>query len=174
MENALSDDDRSSEPELFAGVRALDHTADVGFEAHADSREVLFHRAGRGMIALLRGDDRRRTGGRTGATVEDEAEAERRRPPYMTGEWRRIALEAKDIESLFVAWLRELLWLYETRRFAYEAVRFDALDDCSLVASVGGAPDTRQPAREIKGVTYHGLTVAPDQGGWRARVIFDV
>jgi SHS2 domain-containing protein len=164
----LADDDRSSEPELYAGVRALDHTADVGFEARADTREALFHRAGRAMIALLRGDDRRQR------QQPHEAVGERRRPPYMTGEWRRIALEAQDVESLLVAWLSELLWLYQGRRFAYEAARFDSLDDRSLVASIGGAPEARQPVREIKGVTYHGLVVEREDEGWRARVIFDV
>ena len=165
---ALSEDDRSSEPELYAGARALDHTADVGFEVHADSREALFHRAGRAMIALLRGDDRRQR------QEPHDVAGERRRPPYMTGEWRRIALEADDVEALLVAWLSELLWLYQGRRFAYETVRFDELDDRSLVASVGGAPEARQPVREIKGVTFHGLQVQQRDDGWRARVIFDV
>ena len=164
----MPDDDRSPESELYAGVRALDHTADVGFEARADTLEALFHRSARAMLALLRGEDRRR------AQEPRDRDNERRRPPYMTGEWRRVALEADDLESLFVAWLSELLWLYQGRRFAYEAARFDSIDDRSLVASVGGAPEARQPVREIKGVTYHGLVVARDDGGWRARVIFDV
>lgn len=164
----MADDDRSSEPELYAGVRALDHTADVGFEARGDTLEALFHRAGRALMALLRGEDRRKRSEPLGAARE------RRRPQYMTGEWRRIALEAPDVESLLVAWLSELLWLYQGRRFAYEAVRFDTLDDHTLVASIGGAPEARQPVREIKGVTYHGLEVEHDDKGWRARVIFDV
>jgi SHS2 domain-containing protein len=121
-----------------------------------------------GMMALIRGAD-------LGGPPEDgdAAEAESR-APYATGEWRRIAVEADDAAGLLVAWLRELLWLHEARRFDYQGARFQILDGRQLIARVGGAPDARPPVREIKGVTYHGLRVEPDDGGWRARVIFDV
>jgi len=33
----------------------------------------------------------------------------------------------------------------------------------------------RHPLKvQVKAVTYHGLEVARDEGGWRARVIFDI
>jgi SHS2 domain-containing protein len=159
--------DPEVESELYVGVRALDHTADVGFEAGAATLESLFHRAAHGLMALLRGEDRRNDHG-------TEPEEDRRRAPYLTGEWHRIALEADDVESLLVAWLRELLWLYEARRFVYGAIRFETLTERSLVGRIGGMAETRVPAREIKGVTYHGLEVARDEGGWHARVILDV
>ena len=43
----------SGPPELLPGVTALDHTADVGIEVRADSLSELFHRAARGLVALL-------------------------------------------------------------------------------------------------------------------------
>ena len=153
---------------LAPGVRALDHTADVGFDVYAPSLEALFERAARGLIALLRGDDRAGTDSppAPGRTVEGRT----------TGgaESRQVAVEAPDAGALLVAWLRELLWLYESSGFAVDEARFDTLTATALAADVRGAPETFMPAREIKGVTYHGLDVARTDDGWHARMIFDV
>ena len=154
--------------EIHPGVKTLDHTADVGFEVHGATLAELFHRSAMGMMALIRGADL--------GEAPDQVDAPDAEPraPYATGEWRRIAVEAEDTAGLLVGWLRELLLLHEMRRFDYQGARFQTLDDNQLIARVGGGPDARPPVREIKGVTYHGLRVEPEDGGWRARVIFDV
>jgi SHS2 domain-containing protein len=162
---------------LTEGVRALDHTADVGLDIVGPSVDALFDRAARGLFALLHGDDRA-AGGAPRADGPGQAALDARadRPPHAVGTTtsRRIAVEAPDIAALLVAWLRELLWLHESAGFVYDGGRFEALTATTLTADVVGAPAARTPAREIKGVTYHGLEVRRTNGDWHARVIFDV
>lgn len=149
-----------------AGVTFLDHTADVGFEVAAPSKEALFHSAGLAMLALLRGEE-------DAAGAEGSGE----RPPQ-GGVEREAALElaAPDPARLLADWLRELLFLHEIDRQDYSAAEFDTLDlspPCRLRARVrlraGG-----HAVREIKGVTYHGMYLRERRPAWAARVIFDV
>lgn len=144
-----------SRTERVPGVRELDHTADVGIEVRAGSREELFHRAGRGLLSLVR------EVGETDSGAEPDAE-------------RRISLEAADAAELLVRWLRELLHLYESESEEYVAAEFEALEDGHLVARVRTCPVQGVAVREVKGVTYHDLDVREAGGEWRARVIFDV
>ncbi|NIP79499.1 MAG: archease, partial [Gemmatimonadetes bacterium] len=75
--------------------------------------------------------------------------------------------------GLLAAWLRELLFLHETRRSDYVGAAFDLLEGSALHARVRTEP-ARRAVREIKGVTYHELAVRRAGDGWKARVIFDV
>lgn len=143
---------------ISPGVRALEHTADVGIAVRAESLPQLFERAARGMSALI---------------LDEAPEARhRRREPSATE--RSIELDADDVASLLVLWLRELLYLQEVEDFAPLDVCFDELSERRLRARVGGSPAPGPPVRELKGVTYHGLAVERVDDGWRARVIFDV
>jgi len=144
------------------GVTTLDHTADVGIRVRAPALDALFHRAARGMIAVMRGepDEARQTD--AGETAGEPA-----------GEVRRVAVEAGDLETLLVAWLRELLFLVQVRDFEYRSARFQRLEPEGLEAEVRGTPPAA-PETELKGVTYHGLAVERDDDGWTATVIFDV
>lgn len=138
------------------GITFLDHTADVGLDVAAGTREELFHRAAAGMVALLRGHD-------------DDGD-----PPMSVGSDRTLTLElsADDDAGLLAAWLKELLFLHETRQVDYAGARFDRLTSTRLEARVETGPAA--PVREIKGVTYHELAVQQTAAGWKARVIFDV
>lgn len=164
--------ERSDTP---SGVRAIEHTADLGLEIEAPSLPELFDRSAAGLFMLVRGlepggpEDSaagRRTQGFTG--LEDAAEG---------GVERTVDLAATDLPALLVAWLRELLYLHQDEGLVYGAAEFDAVDEAgaSLRARVRLRPAAREPVREIKGVTYHQLAVArrADQG-WAARVVFDV
>jgi len=153
-------------------VRELEHTADVGFEVHAPSLEGLFEGAARGLVDALgleAGD---------GAEAERRAEAERGRE-VGAGEPEALRLSRPDLERLLVHWLRELLSRAMAGGEVPEArvceVRPGDGDEPSLRASVRWRPAAGAgPAREIKGVTYHGLEVARTDGSWHARVVLDV
>ena len=138
--------------------RFLDHTADVGADLAAPDLGGLFAAALAAFTDIL--TDR--------ARVEPRDE-------------RRIALSAAGLEELLVGWLEELLYLFETE---------DALfHDAEVTVEEGGGGwalhalargEAQDPARHpakvlVKGVTYHGLAVRPAaDGGWAARVIFDI
>lgn len=139
-------------PELpVRGVRALEHTADVGLEVDAPDRASLFERAALGMVWLL-----------------DE------RPPPEPTQRRSVALRAPDLPALLRAWLREILLWHEMEGFAPASASFAVLEDGRLEAEVRGGPASPSPVREIKGVTLHALAAEARNERWWARVIFDV
>lgn len=154
-------EDETAGQEIHPGVREIEHTADLGMEVEAGSLEELFRRAAAGMMALVREDSEADGPGRGGG---DEG-----------AEPRVIELEGDgDTARLLVRWLRELLYLQEVDGFVYGEAEFERLDESGLRASVRGDPDPARQIRELKGVTYHGLEVGRADGGWRARVIFDI
>lgn len=166
-------------PALPPCVTLLDQSAGVGFIVEASTLADLFNCAARGMTALIRGEDQdipspelvpSEARGRKDPLPVDDVFAVFPLPPAE----HHLALEASEPALLLAAWLREVLYLHEAEDFVYGGARFRMLDGRRLVAEVRGAPDTRPPVRAIKGVTYHGLSVDPREGGWSARVIFDV
>ena len=150
---------RSEDPpaEVVPGVREFDHTADLGMAVHAPDLAELFRRAARGMARLMRG-----------STARSAADAATR---------CRVQLESESPDLLLVAWLSELLYLDEVEGLVFEDAVFDdpgALAEGQLAATVTSRPTDRLPARQLKGVTYHGLRLEPGVDGWEAEVIFDI
>lgn len=136
-------------------LRFIEHTADVGIEVDAGNLVDLFLTAASGLFALLR------------ENVEEATTA----PPVAQA--RRVSLSAYDISGLMVAWLRELLFIHESTGLALHDAEFEVLNETRLdaVLRLIRAP---LPAREIKAVTWHQLSVRRQDDAWHARVIFDV
>ncbi len=85
----------------------------------------------------------------------------------------RVSVSAGDLPTLLAEWLAELVYLAETDGFVPERIVEMDLADTSLEAVVGG--QRTEPQTLVKGVTYHRLEMARDEGGvWRARVVLDV
>jgi SHS2 domain-containing protein len=134
--------------------RSIEHTADLAIEVEADSVEELFQWAAHGMFDLIRGEGPEPAG------------------PAPT---RRIAAEGPDLESRLVAWLGELLYVHASEGLVLTEVATIELEDDRVSAGVALAPPTPGGVeRELKGVTYHDLSVERHAGGWRARIVFDV
>ncbi len=79
--------------------------------------------------------------------------------------------------EVFLVYLRELLYLFETESFLPAAVLTDPYDETELAPRVLG--EVYDPARhehqpEVKAVTRHGLVVEQRDDGWYAEVVFDV
>ncbi len=155
--------------ELYRGVRAIEHTADVAIEVTAPTLEQLFDRAAHGTFAMIAGADEIEPGSHAEGSPPGEESSDHR-----SREERVLALAADDLAGLLALWLRELLFLHEVRGLAYIGARFASIDGRHLSATVGLGRDPRPPVREIKGVTYHGLSAARENDTWRARIIFDV
>lgn len=88
-----------------------------------------------------------------------------------------IRAEGSDRETLLVAWLNELLYLYEVERVALSEFAVARLDEESLEATVRGESldRTRHPVLgHVKAVTYHLLQLRPVGAGWEAQVVVDV
>jgi len=74
------------------GFEILEHTADIGIVARGKNLAEVFAQAAKGMFSLITDLN----------TVEERVE-------------RRVKVEAPDIESLLVAWLNELVYLFDTK-----------------------------------------------------------
>ena len=132
----------------------IEHTADIGLRCNAPTLARLFECAARSMFTLI-------------ASLEDVKCAQ----PVP------ISLEAPNLEELFVNWLEELLYIWESKRILLSRFTVKEIQDHCLEAEVAG--ETYDPGRhelhsEIKAATYHGLRIEQKQDLWEVRVIFDL
>ncbi|MSS70834.1 MAG: archease [Candidatus Latescibacteria bacterium] len=137
-----------------ARYRVIDHTADIGIAVENPSLEGLFEDAAFGMFDLVA--DLSRVEPRTAVQVD---------------------LEADSVEDLFVDWLRELLFRFETELIVFRDFRVQIRAPHALSAEATGEvrdPHRHELYREFKAVTYHDLRVEKAGDLWRAQVIFDV
>jgi SHS2 domain-containing protein len=134
--------------------RQLSHTADLGLRIRGATREELFENAGAALTAIL--TDRRRL---RRQKVEE------------------IAVEAPDLETLLVAWLNRLLYLYDVDAFLGREFQILELSSQSLKAQARGEaydPERHLAGTAVKAATYHHLEITERNGGWEATVILDL
>ena len=138
-------------------VGSFDHTADVGIRVTGSTLEALFAEAARAALRI--------------AGCDPEAEPPVRPEPP---EWRFISIEAADVGMLLVRWIQEVLFLLDTEDFVCESFDIEFTGTDHLKSRVEGRVVASPRIRELKGVTYHGLSVKETQDGWSAQVVFDV
>ena len=131
----------------------FEHTADVGLAATGRDLPEAFANAARGLVNLL---------------VDPAGVRETTH--------RQVALVEEGPEELLVAWLNELLFLFDSEGFVPVSFTFAALSETALEATLGG--ERFDPARHrarsgVKAATYHEVTVECDDV-CRLRVILDV
>lgn len=132
----------------------IDHTADTGIVAYGTDLKEAFANAAYAMFSLIAD---------LGSVKEETC--------------RTIAVEAADRESLVVAWLNELLYLFDVERIVFKRFDITELADTSLKAEGYGEEmdESRHSLRVgVKAATYHMLRVTKDSGCYSIRVIFDV
>lgn len=139
---------------LLPRFEPLEHTADAGVVAYGRSLAETFEQAARGMYALM---------------VDLETVNER--------ETVAVAVEGDGVEALLVAWLSELLYLTDVRGLLFRSFDVDEVTEQQAAGRARGEPVDR--GRHIlgvgvKAVTRHLLEVTPVEGGYRARVLFDI
>ena len=143
----------------FEGVngmayRVFDHTADLGVEVTAATREDLYAGAAIALFDLMADL----------STVR-------------AGTSREVAVAGEDAADLLVNFLRELLDAHNGDGFLVKACLVRELNVCKIRALLRGErfdPARHRIAREIKAVTYHQASVEKTGDGWKARVVFDV
>jgi SHS2 domain-containing protein len=134
--------------------RLITHTGDLGMTVRGKDRIDLFEQAAWAFFDLL----------------VDARSIEPKKP-------LEVSVEAPDREALLVAWLGELLYLFETQKIVLGKFEIKTLTDQSLEAIAWGEPFHREKhrfKRAVKAVTYHLLRIWETPQGWRARVILDV
>ncbi|SRR5579883_720320 len=131
------------------GWELIDHTGDLGVVAHSPTLEGLFADCARAMFSIL-------------ADAPDPAPADTDPFPVRGDD---PAEELRDF-------LSELLYRFSADRRMYVAFR---TAPGKVEADWEPYREDRHPLRtELKAVTWHQLEAVREDGGWRARVIFDV
>ncbi|WP_337288661.1 archease [Candidatus Methylomirabilis sp.] len=136
------------------GFESFETTADVGITAWGETLEELFANAARGMLSLM-------------------VEVETVRSTSLLS----IEARGRDLPSLLVAWLNELLYRCETEAWAPADVRVITVKGGHVSGELTGEPAEAGRHRfkgVVKAATYHLLECRKDNDRWCARVVFDV
>ena len=89
---------------------------------------------------------------------------------------KEIKVEALDLQSLFVSWLNELIYLFTVKELVVTDFYIKEITFKLIKAKLKCLKLSPQDSikREIKAATYHKLEISStDKGSW-AHVIFDV
>jgi len=135
------------------GFEILEHTADVGLVAYGTDLREAFANAACGLFSLI--------------AELDEVEERVSYP---------VEVQAPDEEALLVAWLNELIYLFEIERVVFKRFEVRKLAAGRLEAEAYGEkldPSRHQLKAGVKGATYHMLEVSR-VNGCRVQVILDV
>jgi SHS2 domain-containing protein len=131
----------------------IDHTADAGVVAYGADLGQAFANAAKALFSLV---------------VELGSVAE--------VIYRDLELAAPDQEDLLVAWLNELIYLFDTENVLFKRFEVTVLDNRLEARVYGEKVDSSRHRLKtgVKAATYHLLEVSKDDGGYRVRVIFDI
>jgi SHS2 domain-containing protein len=132
----------------------FEHTADIGLHAYGPTLPVLFANAAVGMESLMVAPEQ----------VETKVS-------------REVSVEGRDLVSLLVSWLNELIFLFDTEYLLLRQFEIGDFTGTYLKATVAGEPydSTRHDlGSAIKAVTWHEAYVRSEAEGYKARVIFDI
>ena len=132
-----------------SGFEELEHTADWAMRVWAPNLSSLFVECVWGMYAL--------SGIEVGAGQRVQ---------------RQIALNAEDRETLLVDFLSEILFLAEDEGLAFAELEVQ-ISEQGLTANLQGAAVAAM-RKEIKAVTYHGMSIEKENGEYSVEVVFDV
>lgn len=129
------------------------HVADIGIRGYGESVAEAFTQAALALTAVITEPK----------SVANEA-------------CIKLALDATDLEYLFVDWLNALVYEMATRNMLFSQFEVEVQGN-HLSATVCGEQVNRekhQPAVEIKGATLTELKVEQTDGYWMAQCVVDV
>jgi SHS2 domain-containing protein len=132
----------------------IDHTADLGIIVKGPDTRHLFINAALAMTELM-------VKGESSDTVST----------------REVVVQGEDFPDLMVRWLGEILYLFEGEDLIVHSIEINSIGPmelCATLALTSFKPERHRVLREIKAVTYHGISVGKAKSGWEARVIFDI
>lgn len=132
----------------------FEHTADIGLHAYGSGLPELFIHAAQGMESLM--------------VAPDQVQ------PITS---REIAVEGHDTLSLLVAWLNELIFLFDTDYLLFRDFAIDTITETRLTGRATGETYDAQRhelSSAIKAVTWHEAAIDRTDQGYQARIIFDI
>lgn len=159
------------EKSFASGFKEIAHTADWELEVWAPDLASLFEQAAQGMLCLMGMRLANEPASEIQPAVDVVTSQKRPGAPVRRVE-HRIRLQAADGESLLVAFLSEILYLFEQHGLGFD--RFEiTIQGNSLECRCSGAP-ALSVEKEIKAVTYHNLNIRRTERGVEVCLVFDV
>ena len=131
----------------------IEHTADVGIAAYGADLKEAFANAAYALFSLMTDVD----------SVSDNVR-------------RDVEVAADNREELLVAWLNELIYLFEVNDVLFSRFDVGELSDTRLKAACYGEhidPRRHKMKAGVKAATYHMLKVE-EGDGCRVQVLFDI
>jgi len=150
--------------------RWVEHTAELELELEAVTEREVLADALSAIGELL--EDEEQSPGCNAAPAPLERRALHAGAALAPLERRALQAGARDRPALLAAWLEELLFLAESEGFIPLQIADLSIDADCLRATVVGRMGAPRPL--VKAVTHHRLEFEPTDGGYRARVVFDV
>ena len=139
--------------EWGVNYETFEHEADIGIRGFGNSLEQAFENAAVALYSVM-------------VNVGKIVPAEK----------KVIAVSATDRELLLVEWLNALLALSDIERLVFS--KFEVkIKDASLTGIAWGEPLDRvrhEAHVEVKGATYHMLSVQEKDGRYRAQCVVDI
>lgn len=135
-------------------VEVLEHTAEVGLRAHADTLPGVLEELAAGLFGLI-----------TDPSTVQEQEA-----------WP-VQVQTEDLTALAVEWLNELLFLHARDGMLARRCTVHEAGPGGVRATVWGErfdPQRHPRGIEVKSATYHQARVEDSPDGWQAVVYLDV
>ena len=136
------------------GYETFDHTADIGIRAWGSEFSEVFEEAAKALFSVI---------------VDLKT--------LSAGQKLKIELSRDSGEELFLAWLKELLFISETKHLLFSEFRVLDLSSGKLTAQIGGElldPRKHVLGREVKAVTYHQFKLVREKSRYLAEVILDI
>lgn len=133
----------------------FEHTADIGLHVFGDTLPELFVHAAQGMESLL---------------VEPAS------VQVVTS--RDISVEGHDNLSLLIAWLNQLIFVFDTEYLLFRDFVIEAITETRVIGRASGEvydPQRHALSSAIKAVTWHEAAITrTTDGSYRASLIFDL
>jgi len=132
----------------------FEHTADVGLHAFGRTLPELFVHAAQGMESLL--------------VPAEEVHV-------VTS--RQIIVDGHDTISLLIAWLNELVFLFDTEYLLFRDFVIETINETQVTGRASGEPYDSQRhhlSSAIKAVTWHEAAITRLDETYQARIIFDL
>ncbi|HUJ16859.1 MAG TPA: archease [Nitrospirota bacterium] len=137
----------------FLPYETFEHEADIGIRGSGRTLEEAFENTARALYSVMVNVGR-----------------------IVPKEQRIITVSAPDVELLLVEWLNALLSLSDIERMVFSTFEV-TIQDLTLRGIAWGEnlDKTRhEPGVEVKGATYHLLSVAAGDNGYTAQCVVDV
>ncbi|HEC98260.1 MAG TPA: archease [Nitrospirae bacterium] len=136
------------------GFEILDISGDAGLRVQGRSLEELFVKSALGVYSLITDL----------STVEPADSAD-------------IKVNRESLDGLFVGWLNELIFRFDTYGFIGKEVRIKNINENGVEAGIRGEefdPERHERGLLVKAATYHNLRIEEKNGIWTAEVVLDM